>query len=406
MSNPASLSLAITQSSHFLNSANYKDTDAFRKKAMIYAEETRSILLQGVARKETIKPINRQLVKSSFEISMPFQLKKGPSPIKQQKNQHRFEITKPRSFLPDVVKSDQTLTSSYSELKDEKAVSKSCLTQSFYELDKLHCASVQSTLDGHDPDISLSMNTLKQYSSSKQLPELRSSLLLYTSYQKTPAVFVPDQEQLTPFEDQVRNVDYQILSPKFQEFSGNKVSFYKDFSRLCEYENVHQKNLISLITRSLDEIHKNNLGSISDDEVLQMVHSLIIHIGDKALINDEITKALLTEYEKGIKTATDQRELALQLRFCIANLPRKELIPFKAIIGHIRRIAIVYGYHKSVRNLCSLFAELIFSTDYATGELLDAMPSELYEILFKRNGPQTQLSTILELIILQFNTFF
>jgi hypothetical protein len=406
MSQLASLSLAITQSSQFLNSANHKDTDAFRKKAMIYAEETRTMLLEGVARKEPIKPINRRLIRSSFEISQPFQLKKESAQIKQQKNQHRFEITKPRSFLPAVAKSDHTLASSYTELKSEKATGKGCLTQSFYELDKLHCASVESTLDGHDPDISLSMKTLKQYPSSKQLPELRSSLLLYTSYQKTPAVVVPDLDPFTPSEDQVRNVDYQILAPKFKEFSGNKISFYKDFSRLCEYENVHQKNLISLITRSLDAIHVNNLGSISDDEVLQMVHSLIIHIGDKALVNDEITKALLAEYEKGIASAPDQRELALQLRFCTASLPRKELIPFKAIIGHIRRIAIVYGYHKSVRNLCNLFAELIFSPAHAAGEFLDAAPSELYEIIFKRNGPQTQLSAILELILCQFNTFF
>jgi hypothetical protein len=399
----------INQPSHFLHAAGHSDANALRKKAVVYAEETRAMLLKGVVRKDPTKPMDRPVVGSSFEISKPFQLIKSQDrmlePVQIKTPKHRFEVTKPRSFLPAINKSDKTLiTCSYNELaKHEEEIGKNRLTKSFYELDRQHCASVQSTLDGDDPDISLSMDRCRKASSEKKkIPIFHSSVLLYTSDQKTPATVVPDEE-LSSLGDKV---DYQITAPEFQEFSGNKFSFYKDFTRLYEFENVHQKNLISLLTRSLDNIHEDNVGSISDDELLQMIHSLMVHIGGKVLINDEITNELLTVYKTGIESAPNQRELALQLRFCLRNFPKNDLISLKAIIGHIRRIAIVYGYYKCVGTLSSLFSELIFSTQSPEGEFIDATPSELYEIIFKRNGPQTQLSGMLELVIKYYNIFF
>lgn len=380
----------------------YTDTSVLRKKAQDYAEETRAILLKGVLRKDATKPIDRRLTKSVLELSSQFQIKPRAS--------HRFQITKPRG-LPSINKSDRTLVGTTDSIKKKtvKFADESSnindqkpITRSYYDLDRKHCDFVQSMLDGSDPDLSLSMARFRQSSNDKKYsPQMRSSLLFYTSSQKNP-VILPSIEDVLSL---VRKVDNPMETPKIDEFDKNDFNFFKDLRRLCDYESVHQKNIISSITRDVGSFRTENVGSISDDELLQMVYSLMIHIGDKILINDEITKELVSIYDTGIGSCGN-RQLVLRLKSCAQNMSKIEFIDLKTIIGHIRRIAIVYSYQKSVRGISNLLSDFIFSTENSNEECLNASPSQLYEIIFKRNGPQSQLSAMLELILYYYNIFF
>lgn len=380
----------------------YTNTSVLRKKAHDYAEETRAIILRGVLRKEATKPIDRRITKSTFELSSQFQTK--------LQDPHRFQITKPRGF-PSINKSDRTLVGTTESIKKKSVkftdqssdfIGQKPITRSYYDLDRKHCDLVQSMLDGSDPDLSLSMDRFRQSSNDKKYsPQMRSSILFYTSSQKNP-VILPNIDDAFSL---VRNVDSLLESPKIDEFDRNDFNFFKDLRRLCEYENIHQKNIISSISRDLGAIHTENVGSISDDELLQMIYSLMIHIGGKILVNEEITKELLSVYDNEVGSCGN-RELVLKMKVCTQKISKSDYIDLKTIIGHIRRIAIVYGYHKSVSGLSSLLSDMIFSTENSTKDYLDSSPSQLYEIIFKSNGPQTQLSAILELILYYYNIFF
>lgn len=402
--------LLVSVNDHLVMSDSlYTDSSLLRKKAHDYAEETRAMLLKGIAKKEITKPIDRR--QSAIQVSyrqksLALPKHKVPSPIR----------------LPSIIKSDQTLVGTTESIRNKAVMfdgqinpnqfadsdnqfahSDSMVTRSLYELDGKHCDHVQSILDGSDPDISMSMDRFRKPSNEKKYsPKMKSSILFYTSSQKTP-VILPSIDRCLSLD---RRADGNwVAIPTIDEFDRNSFNFFKDLSRLCEYEHIHQQNIMSSITRGLNAIHTENVGSITDDELLQMIYNLMMHVDGKILVNDVITKDMWGVFEN-LYGSCGNRELALQLKVCAQKISKSEYIDLKAIIGHIRRIAVVYGYYKSVGGLSSLFSEFIFSTEKSNDDYMHLSPIQLNEIIFKKNGPQTQLSAILELILYYYNIIF
>ena len=357
-----------------------KDVSLLQKKSKEYAEETRQMLLKNVQKKQSTVPLSQKLYKSEANICSK-----------------QFLLPKPRK-LPPIHTTDETLNAGlFSTISVDKSKSVDEVkpkAQSLYDLHIKDCDAVQNKLVGMDKDLTLSISRSRSHSSQPSLIPLQHlSLMMYTANQKTQ----PITHRL--------NTQTQDSTFKRKEFN-----FFHDFHQLSEYESIHQNNILSLVTRDLDCVNTQNFFEMTDDLFLEMVNNLIVHVISTDFVNLRFTAELEMHLDSFSDKCEDEPYIISQIKNCFGKLDRSEFITFKAIVGHIRRLAIIYGYEYCIRGLTMLFTDLLFYTESAYAayaeKLLDRTPLELYERLFNCHGPLTRLSNIFEFIIKYYNKLF